>query len=110
MLRPGSAFGPVVFHKMHDAQAAINDRLDPDSKVVGGARKGIDIHAHRCYYLPMTDTITQNWIELAEYDLETAQHMLKTGRFLGVYLGVPGWVYLGGCTWGRVSIFDIWVR
>jgi HEPN domain-containing protein len=28
------------------------------------------------------DTI--NWIALAEYDLETARHMLKTGRFLYV--------------------------
>jgi HEPN domain-containing protein len=27
---------------------------------------------------------TQNWIALAEYDLETARHMLKTGRFLYV--------------------------
>jgi hypothetical protein len=25
---------------------------------------------------------TVNWIALAEYDLETAQHMLTTGRFL----------------------------
>jgi HEPN domain-containing protein len=27
---------------------------------------------------------TQNWIELAEYDLETARHMLETGRYLYV--------------------------
>jgi HEPN domain-containing protein len=27
---------------------------------------------------------TQNWIALAEYDLATAQHMLKTGRYLYV--------------------------
>ncbi len=27
---------------------------------------------------------TQNWIASAEYDLATAQHMLKTGRFLYV--------------------------
>ena len=27
---------------------------------------------------------TQNWIALAEYDLETAQHMLVTGRYLYV--------------------------
>jgi HEPN domain-containing protein len=27
---------------------------------------------------------TVNWIALAEYDLETAQHMLTTGRFLYV--------------------------
>ena len=27
---------------------------------------------------------TQNWVALAEYDLETAQHMLKTGRYLYV--------------------------
>ncbi len=27
---------------------------------------------------------TQNWIALAEYDLETARHMLATGRYLYV--------------------------
>jgi len=27
---------------------------------------------------------TQNWIALAEYDLETARHMLQTGRYLYV--------------------------
>lgn len=27
---------------------------------------------------------TQNWIALAEYDLDTAQHMLETGRYLYV--------------------------
>ena len=27
---------------------------------------------------------TQNWIVLAEYDLETARHMLSTGRYLYV--------------------------
>lgn len=27
---------------------------------------------------------TQNWIAMAEYDLETARHMLATGRFLYV--------------------------
>jgi len=27
---------------------------------------------------------TQNWVELAEYDLETARHMLKTDRYLYV--------------------------
>ena len=27
-------------------------------------------------------TDTQNWIALAEYDLETAHHMLMTGRYL----------------------------
>lgn len=27
---------------------------------------------------------TQNWIESADYDLETAQHMLATGRYLYV--------------------------
>ncbi len=27
---------------------------------------------------------TQNWIELAEYDLDTARHMLATGRYLYV--------------------------
>ena len=27
---------------------------------------------------------TQNWIDLAEYDLETARHMLSTGRYLYV--------------------------
>jgi len=27
---------------------------------------------------------TQNWIATAEYDLETAQHMLATGRHLYV--------------------------
>jgi HEPN domain-containing protein len=27
---------------------------------------------------------TQNWIALAEYDLETARHMLVTGRYLYV--------------------------
>jgi HEPN domain-containing protein len=27
---------------------------------------------------------TQNWIESAEYDLETARHMLATGRYLYV--------------------------
>jgi HEPN domain-containing protein len=27
---------------------------------------------------------TQNWISLAEYDLETARHMLVTGRYLYV--------------------------
>lgn len=27
---------------------------------------------------------TQNWISLSEYDLETARHMLATGRFLYV--------------------------
>ena len=27
---------------------------------------------------------TQNWVALAEYDLETARHMLKTGRYLYV--------------------------
>ena len=27
---------------------------------------------------------TRNWIEMAEYDLETARHMLATGRFLYV--------------------------
>ncbi len=27
---------------------------------------------------------TQNWIEMAEYDLETARHMLVTGRYLYV--------------------------
>lgn len=27
---------------------------------------------------------TQNWIETAEYDLETARHMLVTGRYLYV--------------------------
>lgn len=27
---------------------------------------------------------TANWIALAEYDLETAHHMLTTGRFLYV--------------------------
>jgi HEPN domain-containing protein len=27
---------------------------------------------------------TQNWIELADYDLETARHMLATGRYLYV--------------------------
>lgn len=27
---------------------------------------------------------TQNWIALAEYDLETARHMLETGRYLYV--------------------------
>jgi HEPN domain-containing protein len=27
---------------------------------------------------------TRNWIALAEYDLETAVHMLETGRFLYV--------------------------
>lgn len=27
---------------------------------------------------------TKNWISLAEYDLETAQHMQKTGRYLYV--------------------------
>jgi HEPN domain-containing protein len=26
----------------------------------------------------------QNWIDSAEYDLETARHMLKTGRYLYV--------------------------
>lgn len=29
-------------------------------------------------------TDTQNWIALAEYDLETAHHMLMTGRYLYV--------------------------
>ncbi len=27
---------------------------------------------------------TQNWVALSEYDLETARHMLKTGRYLYV--------------------------
>jgi HEPN domain-containing protein len=27
---------------------------------------------------------TQNWVALAEYDLETARHMLDTGRYLCV--------------------------
>ena len=27
---------------------------------------------------------TQNWIALAEYDLETGRHMLATGRYLYV--------------------------
>lgn len=27
---------------------------------------------------------TENWISLAEYDLETARHMLETGRYLYV--------------------------
>jgi HEPN domain-containing protein len=27
---------------------------------------------------------TQNWVALAEYDLETARHMLQTGRYLYV--------------------------
>ena len=27
---------------------------------------------------------TKNWISLAEYDLETARHMQKTGRYLYV--------------------------
>jgi HEPN domain-containing protein len=27
---------------------------------------------------------TQNWIDLAVYDLETARHMLATGRYLYV--------------------------
>jgi HEPN domain-containing protein len=27
---------------------------------------------------------TQNWIDLAEYDLDTARHMLATGRYLYV--------------------------
>ena len=27
---------------------------------------------------------TQNWVALAEYDLETARHMLVTGRYLYV--------------------------
>ena len=27
---------------------------------------------------------TQNWIEMADYDLETAHHMLATGRYLYV--------------------------
>jgi HEPN domain-containing protein len=27
---------------------------------------------------------TQNWIALSDYDLETARHMLATGRFLYV--------------------------
>jgi HEPN domain-containing protein len=27
---------------------------------------------------------TQNWLDLAEYDLETARHMLMTGRYLYV--------------------------
>ncbi len=27
---------------------------------------------------------TQNWIELAEYDLDSARHMLSTGRYLYV--------------------------
>jgi len=27
---------------------------------------------------------TQNWVALAEYDLETARHMLATGRYLYV--------------------------
>ena len=27
---------------------------------------------------------TENWIALAEYDLDTAQHMLVTGRYLYV--------------------------
>lgn len=27
---------------------------------------------------------TQNWIDMSEYDLETARHMLATGRFLYV--------------------------
>jgi HEPN domain-containing protein len=27
---------------------------------------------------------TQNWVALAEYDLDTAQHMLTTGRYLYV--------------------------
>lgn len=27
---------------------------------------------------------TQNWIALADYDLDTAQHMLESGRYLYV--------------------------
>jgi HEPN domain-containing protein len=27
---------------------------------------------------------TQNWIEMSDYDLETARHMLQTGRYLYV--------------------------
>lgn len=27
---------------------------------------------------------TKNWVELAEYDMETARHLLKTGRYLYV--------------------------
>ncbi|MDD5092583.1 MAG: HEPN domain-containing protein [Candidatus Wallbacteria bacterium] len=32
----------------------------------------------------MSEKIVKNWIELADYDLETAGHMLRTGRYLYV--------------------------
>jgi len=32
---------------------------------------------------------TQNWIALSDYDLETARHMLTTGRYLYVVIHVP---------------------
>jgi len=38
----------------------------------------------RCYNVLTMRSDTKNWIALAEYDLETASHMLKTGRNLYV--------------------------
>ncbi|MFZ5921322.1 MAG: HEPN domain-containing protein [Chloroflexota bacterium] len=35
---------------------------------------------------------TRNWIALADYDLESARHMLETGRYLYVVF------YLSPCT------------
>ena len=42
------------------------------------------MNCFQCYNVFIMRSDTRNWIALAEYDLETARHMLKTGRNLYV--------------------------
>ncbi len=42
------------------------------------------LHMQRLIYNNHMRKDTQNWIALAEYDLETARHMLSAGRYLYV--------------------------